>query len=114
MGFVVSQVVPNSNQQPNVQQQPQQGFNPMSLLGGMNLGNLLGGLDSVGGINGLFGMSLRDMMSENGESQTNGIMIDLFGGMTGQHIMQAFTTKNFAFLKENRNEIRENLKKKIN
>lgn len=63
----------------------------------------MGQIDSVGGINGLFGMSLRDMMSENGERQTDGILIDLFGGMTGQHMMQAFTTKNFAFLRENRN-----------
>lgn len=34
-------------------------MNPLQMLGGMNLGGLLGSLNSVGGINGLFGLSLR-------------------------------------------------------
>lgn len=33
--------------------------NPLQMLGGMNLGGILGSLNSVGGINGLFGLSLR-------------------------------------------------------
>lgn len=50
------------------QNQPQQGqmpINPLNIFsgGGLNLGNLFGNLESVGGINGLFGLSLREMMT---------------------------------------------------
>jgi hypothetical protein len=34
-------------------------INPMQMLGGLDLGGILGGLSSVGGINGLFGLTLR-------------------------------------------------------
>lgn len=61
---------------------------------------------------GLFEMSLKQMMSENGE-EPQGIFIDIFGGMTGQNMMQMFTTKDFKFLNEKHNEIRATLKKKI-
>ena len=60
-------------QQPQPQQQPQQRLqspitqqpqmqmpiNPMQILGGLDLGSILGGLNSVGGVNGLFGLTLR-------------------------------------------------------
>lgn len=32
--------------------------NPFQMLGGFNLGNLMGSLQSVGGVGGLFGMTL--------------------------------------------------------
>jgi|JI102314A2RNA_FD_contig_21_16928873_length_233_multi_2_in_0_out_0_2 hypothetical protein len=43
-----------------------QNFNPMQMMQGLDLGSLMGGLSSVGGINGLFGMTLKEMMSESG------------------------------------------------
>ena len=48
-------------QQPAQQSQPQMQMpiNPMQMLGGLDLGGILGGLSSVGGINGLFGLTLR-------------------------------------------------------
>jgi hypothetical protein len=39
--------------------------------------------------------------------------MDMFGGMTGQNIMQALTTKNFTFLRERHLEIQANLKRHL-
>lgn len=56
---------PQSQQQQRLQssttQQPQMQMpiNPMQILGGLDLGSILGGLNSVGGVNGLFGLTLR-------------------------------------------------------
>ena len=56
---------PQSHQQQRLQssttQQPQMQMpiNPMQILGGLDLGSILGGLNSVGGVNGLFGLTLR-------------------------------------------------------
>ena len=57
-----SQPQPQPNVQPQMQMQmPMQGgsFNPLQMLGGLNLGNIMGSLQSVGGVGGLFGMSIR-------------------------------------------------------
>lgn len=82
------------------------------MMQGLDIGSLMGGLSSVGGIGGLFSMSLRDMMSEN-QNEPPGIFLDIFGSMTGQNMMQMFTTKDFRFLNDKHTEIRENLKKRI-
>lgn len=40
-------------------------------------------------------------------------MIQLLGEMTGQHILQMFTTRNFAFLREKKPAMKETLRKLI-
>lgn len=82
------------------------------MIQGLDLGSLMGGLSSVGGVNGLFNMSLKEMMSENGNAP-EGIFLDIFGSMTGQNMMQMFTTKDFRFLNDKQKEIRDSLKKRI-
>ena len=40
-------------------------------------------------------------------------MIDLFSEMTGQNILQSFTAKNFSYLNDRHQSIRDKLKKNI-
>lgn len=87
----------------------------------MPIGNLLGGLDlggmlnSVGGMNGLFNLTLGQMMEENeqGEGGRKPILIYLFEDITGQNIMQSFTTKDFSYLNVRHASIRQRLIKRI-
>lgn len=74
----------------------------MQIFSGLDIGGLLSSLGS-GGVGGLFGLTLRQMLNENGEdsnSDNGPILIQLLGEMTGQHIMQMFTARDFRFLKE--------------
>ena len=74
------------------------------MMGGLDLGQMI---NSVGGMNGLFNLTLGQMMQQNEQGNSRkSILIQLFEDITGQNILQSFTSKDFSFLNARHGSIR--------
>lgn len=73
---------------------------------GMDLGALLGGMGGMGGMGNILNMKLSQLLEEESEPS---MLTSLLCDINGNHILQAFISRNFNFLDEQHSSIRTNL-----